>query len=171
MMIFIAAGCSSSGNVQSSQGEAEPEVGKMAPPWYRTSPAVSKDHMIYSSHATALGSDSTSAISKAEAGAIAVMERALSEKLESIRQKAARQQSDAGLGKSAFILDLRSAEARISSISRTGNTGVIPASDGYRGFAEVQVNRSDLITLIESALDEHTAAWKAMQSNPAFAEL
>lgn len=178
--IFLAAvvvltmsflGCSGSGGVtQKSQSNTQKSKVQQYPSWYGNRTVVNTDSVMYG-YATAISSDSVSAVSKARSWAESELKSALSNKLENIRSNAAVEYGkEYGLDETRFLIALRKVDNAITYLAENGHTEVrtVEGYESVRSFAEVRVPKDELIDRIGKRLAGYEKAWNAMKESEAF---
>lgn len=170
---FIA--CSSTSQTVTNTPAVQDSVAqqsKSIPAWYNKEEVVFSSSSINSS-ATAIDSDSASAVSKAVERATILLRQSVSNRIESVRSKAIEELgSESGLNKPGFLIALRKADSVVDKAAITQQTGAeqIEGQDSFRGFANVQVNRTELINLMAEQLSSHKKSWNALINSKAFTD-
>lgn len=167
----IILSCSGAANTaqQPASSSKSMEVQKY-PSWYPSQKIVSSDTAMHA-YATAIGSDSAAAVSKAVSWAKAELKSAVSDRLENIRSEALVEKgSESGLDSSRFMIALRRVDNAVDPLAVTGNTKVktVEGYDSYRSFAEISVDKDELIRRIGKRLAGYENAWNAMKNSKAF---
>lgn len=172
----IWAGCSTT---EPTSEEPEPEESEKeetaeVPSWFSTSSVFQADeeNETYRGYSTALSSDSSYAAQKAEEQAKSKLEEGISERLESMRAEAEDELgSESPITSTQFIQLLRKSETRISDAASISEVEVRhnEEGEGYRGFAEAEIERSDLIEELDSGLANYQTAWEEVKDSESFA--
>lgn len=154
--------CSTSQQASNTGSERRPGF----PGWFSGSNTVTDSPTGFTAYGMAVVGDSAAAAEKAVKQAQVNLEQHISGRLESVREDAAKAgEDDSGLESSSFIFALRNAESGISEISTVSRARAQPNGDygGYRGFAEVTLDRQELIDYMDSRLSNDQAAWNALK--------
>ena len=169
---LLAACSTTSKSVESPVGSGDKSQQEMqsTPAWF-TKESVSYDTDSISAFGTAIGSDSSTTVSKAEKRAELLLQQSVSDKLEELRSEAVKELgSDAGLDDPGFLIALRKADNAVADIVSTAQAGIEGVQDqqSVRGFAEVSVSKEKLIERIDQRLAAHEKAWANLKSSASF---
>src|SRR5690554_6493173 len=159
-VIFVINACSTSETVTESSDVSG------IPAWYLSS-GFEADTLNYSGFATAIASDSLTAISRASAQARATLENHIAQKLENVRSNL----EDSGsmdVIKPDFIITLRNAHASLEASSDVVETIAVEFDNYYRGFAKATIQKPALKTLLESGFSDKMEMWKTFSSSDVF---
>lgn len=164
----VLLSCSGAGNTV--QPDSDQAGVQQYPSWYPSQKVISGEEMMFG-YATAVGTDSADAVSKAVSWAQSELRSSLSQRLENIRSEAVVELgSESGLDAPRFLIALRKADKAVTDVVETGNTEVktVEGYSSYRSFAEVQVPKDKLIERIGKRLGGYEKAWTAMKESEAF---
>lgn len=165
LLIFVITGCSSTGTTTNT---TETVSNSIFPEWYVNS-GSSSDSLSYSGFATAIASDSSLAIERAEEQARAHLETSIAELTEDVRN-AMLDAGSSNAGQTDFIIILRTAHSKVEGAASLTNSSA-KSSDGYfRGFAAVTITRSELASTLEKGFNGHPRYWGDFSSANLFGE-
>lgn len=170
-ILIIVAGCS--GTTEQLVEEPSGQEDETFPGWFHHSTEISRDSVSFYSYATAIDSDSSRVLAKAENQAKAEFVAGLSELMEDIRNAAVNEEGQIpALADRSFILALRNAEADMEQQLTVLNRDVEREDpyNRYRGFVELSVSREKLIAALDASLSAHSESWQAMKSSTAFSD-
>lgn len=143
---------------------------KTTPEWFSTK-TIQSDSSAIRAYATAIGSDSAAAASKAADRARMLLERSVSDKLEATRARAVKKLgNDSGLADPDFLIALRKADNDIQPLLSTARVAAdaVKGQKSMRGFAEVHIDRAALIDHLGNALSGHQQTWTTLVQSEAF---
>lgn len=167
--------CSSTSKTASPSASAQDSVAQQSastPSWFNKEEVTFGSSTI-SGYATAIDSDSASAVSKAVERATILLRQSVSNRLEAIRTDAVKELgSESGLDRPGFLIALRKADSAVNDVASTGqvNTKAVKGQSSLRGFAEVQVDRAELIKQIGEQLSSHQETWNKLFDSAAFSD-
>lgn len=164
--VLFAISCSSS-NV-ATESERSDRL-KSYPSWYQSS--LHTEGSDFYGYAAAIAADSSSAAEKAVMQARANLEAGLSVKVEESRKKMAERSDNYAILKTPeFILHLRKAEEALSKAARPVRSEVAPteSGNGYRGFAEVVLSKTEVTDQLDRALASQSKAWNLLKRSQAY---
>ncbi len=138
------------------------------PVWYQ--PSFTSDSLGYRSGATAMASDSLTAIQRAEIAARAELESHIAAKMEEVR-KSLETGSSSYASKADFIILLRNAHARVESSAEVADRTSVRVPNGYRGFAVASITKETLQTLMRRGFSSNQEYWRALSSSSQFKAL
>lgn len=166
---FLVISCSGTAEMAEQDSSDQPEVSKY-PSWYPQQEFVSEDDHLRA-YATAIDTDSASALDKAHSWAVEKLKNSVSDKLESIRSEALQESGNgSGLDEAQFLMALRKAKNAVPVLIEKGNTEVqsVEGYESVRGFAEVIAPKQKLVERIGKRLGAYETAWNAMKESKAF---
>lgn len=169
----VVAACSAtskSAQPSATSDDNNSQKNQSTPSWF------SKETVSYSADAisafgTAIGTDSSATVAKAEKRAVLLLKKSVSDKLEEVRSEAVKELgSDSGLNTPSFLIALRKVDSVVPKLSSTANKGVEPVKnqESVRGFAEVSVSKKELIEDIGRRLAAHERAWNNLKGSASF---
>lgn len=161
--------CSGTSKV-SEQQSSSVDKGTLYPEWYPQQEFVSEGDRLLS-FATAIDSDSASAVNKAVEWAKKELKSGVSDKLEEIRTEAVKEfGGQSGLDEARFLMALRKINKAVDPLIETGNTAVktVEGYNSVRGFAKVSVPKDKLVDQIEDLLTNHQESWQKIKESEAF---
>lgn len=174
VLVVGAIACSSTSNTAEKPVEVrEDSVAQdvnSVPDWFSKENVTFGDASV-KAHATAIGSDAATAESKAVSRAEALLKQSVSGKLESIRSEAVHGLGkDSGLADPGFLIAFCKVDNAVGDIVSTQQTDTegIDNQNGIRGFAEVELQKEELIERIDRRLASHEKAWNALKESKAF---
>ena len=157
-----AIACSSTeGTVATNSGGSS-----VFPAWYNAT-EYAADSVAYYGFGTAVASDSSLAIQRAEDDARANLETYIAELTEEIREEMA----DAGSGDAKntdFIIILRTAHSYVEGAASAASSSAKPEGVYYRGFAGVSISKAELVEVLEKGFTGHPRYWGGFSSSPSF---
>ncbi len=160
--LFVASACSSSvptvGTTTSSNS--------LFPGWYNQSGFIT-DSLGYAGYATAVASDSLTAIQRAESQARISLGKNLGEVTEDIRRELENGGSTS-VGNTDFIIILRTAHTGLESASELTRSVAAKTDGYYRGFAKVEISRSEAGATLERGFTGHPRYWGEFSSSEAY---
>lgn len=163
-----------SGTSKMSKPSASPQdsvaQGEQSPAWFNKE-EVTYESSTISGYATAIDSDSATAVSKATERATILLRQSVSNRLESVRSNAFKELgSESGLNKPGFLIALRKADSAVDKVANTGQSGTrtVDGQSSFRGFSEVQVDQAALIEKIGKELSAHQETWNKLVNSKAF---
>ena len=142
------------------------EAPSIYPAWYHTTGFVA-DSTSFTMSATAVASDSVTAIQRAELESRMLLESYLSKEMESVRTKLESSGSNS-VKKPDFILTLRNAHAAVEKEAVTKNSLSEKTELGYRGFAQTSITKTALNSLMQKDFSGKTNYWKEFSGSPAY---
>lgn len=166
--LLVSCAGSSSTVQQNSPAYQAPET---YPEWYNENRSVVDDEEVYRGYAVVLASDSSATVRRAVQRAKSRLGSSISNKLESIRNDALVEYGSASnLDESNFILALNKSGRTIRQVAEMSNGEVRlqDSSENYFGFAEVTLNKEDLIERLDRSFSAHEKAWNSMKESRAF---
>ena len=122
-------------------------------------------------YATAIGTDSADATTRAINRASLLMEKVISGRLENIRSESAKKLgSESGLAEPEFLFAFREAADVVSTLVETGNKKIreIPNGDGIQGLARAHLSKQQLIEQLDEQLISYQQEWDAIKDSKAF---
>ncbi len=165
IIITLTGACASTGSVDSTSA---PEANSVFPSWYMAS-EFSTDSLTYSGFGTAIAADSLIATQRAEKQARLNLEKNIALLTEEIRTDMVKSGST-DAGNADFIIILRTAHAALEEAASL-NQSIARATEGYyRGFASVEMTRSQIREVLEEGFTGHPRYWGGYSSSPGFAE-
>lgn len=168
---LLIVSCSSTSQMNTTTEDTSTQK-SVYPSWYSSNRTLESEDGSFNAYATAVASDSNRSATKAGNQAKAVLESAVSNRLESIRTDAAVELgSDSGVDSPKFIIALRNAESKIGSVAEVAETDVSQSDNGtFRGFARASVEKEVLLEELDRALAANGNAWNAMKESQAFTD-
>ncbi len=163
-LILIAA-CSSTETV----AVKEKVVASIYPAWYQQS-GFYADSSSFAMSATAVASDSVTAIQRAENESRMLLESYISKEMEKVRTTLERAGSKS-VNKADFILALRNAHAAVEKEAQAQSQLSTKTEMGYRGFARVDITKAKLDELMKKGFAGKSAYWKEFSSSEAYQTL
>jgi len=149
--------------VSSSESDIYPE-------WFDASRSVHTTEEGYHAFSSAIAADSIEAEKKAVTEGKNLLKAMISTGMEEARSEAAQTDDKNGLREASFIIVLRKTENRIPDFAEIVNTEMrtIGEGNGYRAFAEVELDSAVLMEDFNHQLSEYMSAWNAMKKAEAF---
>jgi len=140
------------------------------PEWFDASRSVHTTEEGYHAFSSAIAADSIEAEKKAVAEGKSLLKALISTRMEEARSEAAQTDDKNGLREASFIIVLRKTENRIPDFAEIVNTEMrtIGEGNGYRAFAEVELDSAVLMEDFNRQLSEYMSAWNAMKKAEAF---
>ncbi len=163
-LILIAA-CSSTETV----AVKEKVVASIYPTWYQQS-GFQADSSSFTMSATAVASDSVTAIKRAETESRMLLESHISKEMEKVRTTLDREGSKS-VSKADFILALRNAHLAVEKEAQTKYQLSTKTELGYRGFAKVDITKAKLDELMKKGFAGKSAYWKEFGGSEAYQTL
>lgn len=145
------------------------EAPSIYPVWYQAAGFVA-DLSIFTMSATAVASDSATAIERAETESRILLESYLSKEMENVRTNLERSGSNS-VNKPDFILTLRNAHVAIEKEATTKNSLSEKTELGYRGFAQTSITKTALNSLMQKGFSGKTSYWKEFSGSEAYQAL
>lgn len=161
--LFIVASCSSSAP---AVGTTTASSNSLYPAWYSQSGFIA-DSLGYYGYATAVASDSSTAINRAELQARTTLGKNVGEITEDIRLELERGGST-NVDNTDFIIILRTAHTGVESESELTRSAAIKVDGYFRGFAKVEISRSQAGTVLEKGFTGHPRYWGEFSSSEGY---
>ena len=161
--LFIVAACSSSAP---AVGTSTASSNSLFPAWYSQSGFMA-DSLGYYGYATAVASDSSTAIRRAELQARTRLGKNVGEITEDIRLELERGGST-NVGNTDFIIILRTAHTGVESGSELIQSSAVKMDSHYRGFAKVEISRSEAGAVLEKGFTGHPKYWGEFYSSEGY---
>ena len=154
LALMLLSACSPTKETKEPEQAPEPvKEGPYQPQWYSESPFQS-DSLGYSSSATAVSYDSTSAAEAARQQSLEFLKQGVAEAMEEKRVELQNEEGNAFAGYKEFIVMLRQAESNIPEYAEVAEMEVIQEPDNddtYRGFAKVTMNNQQLLSWLDDS--------------------
>jgi hypothetical protein len=163
LVIAILGACAASGPAISDSTSAE----SIFPSWY-TIDGFSSDSLIYSGFATAIASDSAVALERAEKQARINLEKNIALLTEEIRTGLVESGSN-NADNTDFIIILRTAHSGVETAATLGKSIARNTEGYYRGFASVEITRTQVRNVLEKGFTGHPRYWGEFSSAQGFA--
>lgn len=173
VIIFTAAACSGTSQTSRPTDAAQDSVSRdsnAAPAWFNEE-TVAYDNKVVTARAAAIGSDSVTVEKKAVSRAVAKLKQSVSDRLETVRTEAIQELGKgSGLADPGFLIDFRKANSVVDDIVATQQTSAaaVEGQNSFRGFAEVQVDRTELTGRMGEQLTSYEETWNALLKSAAF---
>ena len=162
LLFFTLISCTSTGELAESASNS-----RGVPAWYQQS-GFESDSLNYSGFATAVAADSLLAIERAEEQARANLENHIAQKLEDIRIQLEENGSLKAIDPD-FIITLRNSHAAVEDEADISDAAAIFRDGFYRGFAKATIQKSAVISLLESGFEGKSQLWQELSSSEYFA--
>lgn len=174
---FVLNSCSASmeevtDNEEQEKPEEQTEEASLYPSWFENETEIVRDSTAVRAYASAVDSDSTVAVDKAEKQARENFISSFSETMEEIRNEAINEGGESVLSESGFVMALRNAEGALSGIPEIEEAEGEAQEDykGYRGYVELAVSKDNLTETLETELSSHAEAWESLKSSEAYSD-
>ncbi len=161
--LIIAGACSSSAP---TVGTTSTSNNSIFPGWYNQSGFIA-DSLGYHGYATAVAADSSTAIQRAESQARTNLGKNVGEITEEIRLELERSGST-NVDNTDFIIILRTAHTGVEGESALTRSVAVKTDGYYRGFAKVEISRSQAGTVLEKGFTGHPRYWGEFSSSEGY---
>ena len=165
LTLLLIAACSST----QTTAVKEKVVASIYPTWYQQS-GFEADSSSFAMSATAVASDSVTAIKRAETESRMLLESYISKEMEKVRSTLERAGSKS-VSKADFILALRNAHVAVEKEAQAQFQLSTKTELGYRGFARVDITKDKLDELMEKGFAGKSAYWKEFGGSEAYQAL
>ncbi len=163
--LTLIAACSSTESV----AVKEKVVASIYPTWYQQS-GFEADSSSFIMSATAVASDSTVAIERAEIESRMLLESHISKELERVRTTLERAGSSS-VKKADFILALRNAHAAVEKGAKSEFQLSTKTEMGYRGFSKVSITKTHVDELMAKGFAGKSSYWEEFSGSEAYQAL
>tara|TARA_R110000868_G_scaffold37111_6_gene131451 strand:- start:36505 stop:37035 length:531 start_codon:yes stop_codon:yes gene_type:complete len=165
LSLTVVIGLNACSTTENTVTEIEPI--SIFPSWYKNVEFTS-DSLGYSGYATAIAVDSTKAIQRAVAQARIHLEKKIAQLTEEIRLEF--KESGSNDAENAdFIIILRTAHAGVVENAKVSETISSKLDGYYRGFASVEISKSEVRSTLEKGFTGHPRYWGGFSESPMFA--
>jgi hypothetical protein len=158
---FLIYSCSSTEGVVDSASDSG-----LFPSWY-SSNGFQSDSTTFSGYGIAIAADSVVAIQRATDEAKKNLDLAIGKLAEDVRTQLV-SEGVSSVSNTDFILILRNAHADAISMASLTSQRVIEEDRRFRGFAEVEITKEDLVNQLEEGFNGHPRYWAAFSNNDSF---
>lgn len=169
LVIFGVYGIISACSGSQTAATSSPNIASNIPTWFNES-GFTSDAVSHTSSATAIASDSVTAVQKASASARNNLEAQIGLRLENVRAELA-ESGNEDVSKTDFLIILRNAHAQIVDAATISNTDAKSDNGTYRGFVTASISKTALASLLEKGFTGHPRYWATISGSPAFTAL
>ncbi|HLR31578.1 MAG TPA: hypothetical protein VK074_03760 [Fodinibius sp.] len=174
VVMLTAAGCSSTSTTTTRPGAApQDSVARDAsagPDWFEKE-VVAYDSLTIRAYAAAIGNDPADAEAKAVSRAATLLKQSVSGRLETVRSEGVQELGrESGLADGDFLIAFRKAHAAVDDAAtvQQKSTQPVEGQSSSQGFAEVRVQRAELIKQMGSLFSSNEQTWETLIQSASF---
>ncbi len=162
-IVFIS--CSATSETISTNSDTS--SGALYPAWYNLA-EFNQDSTTFYGFATAIASDSLTAIERARAQAKANLETRIGEITETVRTEMVEAGSSAA-GNTDFIIILRAAHSKVQNEALLTNSWATFSETHFRAFVSVTITKESVVATLEDGFTGHPRYWGEFSNSAPFA--